>query len=222
MSFIGCTTWKSTIGAGGHQHRGHRAGQRPAQRARRQKRQPHQQRAGDRRHGKQRVRTAEFHHRRKQQREPRRADRRRRRGIGLRGNKAAGRERLRRVRPGHLRLERAGRLQPAGRERIGHQRVAGRIGSARRVGAARNADGSKADAAVIRAMARQNRNAGLKASPAIDLGAWTLTFEIGTSPARRSRESRRASRSSCRWRGCAGRSAPAARRCGGPGAAAWR
>ena len=61
-------------------------------------------------------------------------------GLVSDGTKPPGVNVLRRVRPRHLRRERAGRLERARRECVGHQRIARRVRSAGCVGAPAESD----------------------------------------------------------------------------------
>ena len=117
---------------------GDAAGELPRDRERRQ----HEDERGDWRQPEDRVLSEQHRQRRHQQRHSRRADRRCGIGVKRRGKEPAGRQRQRHVGPWRIGKD-ATRLQFAARERLRHQRVAGRIRSAHRPRAAHDRNGGE-------------------------------------------------------------------------------
>ena len=140
MSFIGCTAWIQHDRARRREDRRRRAGHAAGKLPRDHERRQHQDERGDRRQPEDRILPEHRGERRHQHRHARRANRRRRIGVNRRRNEAAGRERHA-TRPATARHgQRAVRLQLPARERLRHQRVAGRIRSADRPRAAHDAE----------------------------------------------------------------------------------
>ena len=120
--------------------RRHRTGEMAAQVTPRHEGQPHEQRSRNRCQREQRIGAADHDERRQKKRKTRRAHGRVGAKTTLGRHEAAGREGLRHIRPRRQRRQVARGLETPARERVGHQRVARGIGSARGIRAVSKAD----------------------------------------------------------------------------------